>query len=95
MRKGVTRRLYVARCERYAIPPTFTAKADQWVVELDAAPADPKARAPLADLDRRQAAVLAAAAPGVKPDVEYRTALAGFAATSRRRRCAPRPACAV
>ena len=58
----------------------FTPTADQWVVELDAAPAGPKARAQLADLERRQSAALAAAAPGVKPDVEYRTALAGFAA---------------
>ena len=46
--------------------------------ELDAAPS--KARAQLADLQRRQDAALAAVAPEVKPDAEYRTALAGFAA---------------
>ena len=59
-----------------AEPPT--PKPDQWIVELDAAPS--KARAQLADLQRRQDAALAAVAPGVKPDAEYRTALAGFAA---------------
>ncbi len=59
-----------------AEPPT--PKPDQWIVELDAAPS--KARPQLADLQRRQDAALAAVAPGVKPDAEYRTALAGFAA---------------
>jgi Subtilase family/Fibronectin type-III domain/Peptidase inhibitor I9 len=63
---------------------------DQWIVELDAAPLarhapsldvrSASARVYVAELDDRQAAALRAAAPGVKPDVSYRTAFAGFAA---------------
>ncbi len=43
-------------------------------------PASAGARAYESELGRRQAAVIAAAAPGAKPSVEYRTAFNGFAA---------------
>ncbi len=43
-------------------------------------PASADARAYEAELDRRQSAVIAAAAPGAKPSAEYRTAFSGFAA---------------